>query len=58
VMILGGAKDKGAPPEILKEAADKIPGAQHVIIPEAGHISAMENHDAFVAALRDFFAVQ
>lgn len=53
-MVLGGARDKGAPPEILAEAAAAIPGARHTIIPEAGHISAMENHDAFVSELRGF----
>lgn len=57
-MILGGAKDKGAPPEILAETAAAIPGAKHVIIPDAGHISAMENHDAFVTELRAFLKQQ
>lgn len=55
-LILGGAKDKGAPPEILAEAAAAIPGAQHAVIPEAGHISALENHTAYVAELKRFLA--
>jgi len=55
-LILGGAKDKGAPPEILAEAAAQIPGAEHAVIPAAGHIAAMENHAAFMAVLRDFIA--
>ena len=53
-LILGGEKDKGAPPEALAEAAAAIPGAKHVKIPDAGHISNLENPEAFNAALRDF----
>ena len=53
-LILGGAKDKGAPPEALAAAAKAIPGAKHVIIPDAGHISNLENPAAFNAALTEF----
>ncbi len=55
-LILGGAKDKGAPPEALAEAAAKIPGAEHAVIPDAGHITALENPDAFMATLEAFLA--
>lgn len=54
-LILGGAKDKGAPPEALAEAAAKIPGAEHVVIPDAGHITALENPEAFAATLNAWF---
>lgn len=53
-LIIGGEKDKGAPPEALAEAAAAIPGAKHVRIPDAGHISNLENPAAFNAALKDF----
>lgn len=53
-LIVGGAKDKGAPPEALSDAADAIPGARHVIIPDAGHISNLENPAAFNKALKGF----
>lgn len=53
-LIIGGAMDKGAPPEVLAEAARAIPGAEHVIVPDAGHISNMENPEAFNAALSAF----
>lgn len=53
-MIIGGAKDKGAPPEILGEAAARIPGAKHVVVPDAGHIVAAENPEVFVAELKAF----
>ena len=53
-MIIGGAKDKGAPPEALAEAANAIQGAKHVVIPDAGHISNLENPADFNAALKAF----
>lgn len=53
-LILGGAEDMGAPVAALAEAAKAIPGAKHVIIPEAGHISNLENPTAFNAALKEF----
>jgi len=53
-LVLGGAKDKGAPPDALKAAAERIPGAEHAVIPDAGHITALENPDAFMKTVRDF----
>lgn len=55
-LILGGAKDKGAPPDALAEVAGKIPEAEHIVIPDAGHITALENPAAFQNALEDFLA--
>lgn len=55
-LLLGGAKDKGAPPEALAEAAAKIPGAEHAIIPDAGHITALENPKDFQRTLETFLA--
>jgi 3-oxoadipate enol-lactonase len=56
VLILGGARDKGAPPEALAEAAKKIPGASHAVIPDAGHITNLENPAAFNKVLTDWLA--
>ena len=53
-LIIGGAEDKGAPPEALAEAAKKIPNAKHEIIPAAGHISNLENPAGFNSALIKF----
>ena len=53
-LLIGGANDKGAPPEALAAAAAAIPGAKHVILPAAGHISNLENPTAFNAALKEF----
>ena len=58
-LIIGGDKDKGAPPDKLKaEAADVIPNAAQVVIPDAGHQSALENPSAFNDAFEKFLAVQ
>jgi 3-oxoadipate enol-lactonase len=53
-LIIGGALDKGAPPDVLAAAARDIPGAQHAVVPEAGHISNMENPAAFNAEFLAF----
>jgi 3-oxoadipate enol-lactonase len=53
-LIIGGAQDKGAPPQALSDAADAIPGAKHVMIPNAGHISNLENPADFNKALKVF----
>ncbi|MFC5384762.1 alpha/beta fold hydrolase [Aquamicrobium segne] len=55
-LLLGGAKDKGAPPDKLAEAAAKIPQGEHVVIPDAGHIAVLENAPASLATLRSWFS--
>ena len=53
-LILGGELDKGAPVDVLAETAAKIPGAKHVVIPGAGHITALESPEVFQRALDEF----
>ena len=53
-LLLGGAQDKGAPPEALAEAAAKIAKGEHLVIPNAGHITPLENPDAVRAGVEDF----
>ncbi len=55
-MIIGGAADKGAPPEVLERTSRSIPGATHVVVDGAGHISNLENPPAFNRAVEDFLA--
>lgn len=58
-LIIGGAKDKGAPPDKLKaEAVDAIPNCVHAIVPDAGHQSALENPAAFNDAFEKFLVAQ
>jgi len=56
VLFLGGEKDKGAPPEALAEAAQKVPNGEHVVIPAAGHISALENPAAVMEAIESWLS--
>lgn len=53
-LIIGGAADMGAPPDVLAQTARAIPGARHVVIDDAGHISNLENPARFNAALEAF----
>ena len=55
-LLIGGEKDKGAPPEILAEAAAAIPNCRHDVIARAGHISNIENPEDFNVALTAFLA--
>ena len=55
-LVVGGQEDMGAPPEVMAEVAAAIPGARHEVIPEAGHISNVENPGAFNAVLEKFLA--
>lgn len=55
-LILGGDRDKGAPPDVLAEAAALIPDCRHVVVAGAGHISNLENPAAVNAALEDFLS--
>ncbi|SPP92924.1 alpha/beta fold hydrolase [Bradyrhizobium vignae] len=55
-MIIGGAKDKGAPPDILADAAAKIVDARHRAVPDAGHICVLENPLFFLSELQQFLS--
>ena len=55
-LVIGGEGDMGAPPEVMAEVAAAIPGAAHQVIPEAGHISNVENPGAFNDVLAGFLA--
>jgi len=54
ILYLCGGKDKGAPPEEMQEMAKVTPGAQYVEIPDAGHVSNINQPEAFNAALAAF----
>jgi pimeloyl-ACP methyl ester carboxylesterase len=50
VVVVFGAEDAISPPETMHALAARIPDAQAVEIPAAGHLSAMEQPAAFAAA--------
>ena len=57
-LVLGGALDKGAPSDILAETVAQIPGAKHAIIPDAGHITVLENPNSFHQNVIEFLDEQ
>jgi len=53
-LLICGAQDMGTPPEGMREMARRMPNATYVEIDPAGHLSNIENPDAFHAALVPF----
>jgi 3-oxoadipate enol-lactonase len=54
VLYLVGDQDLGAPPPIVREMHHRTPGSEYVEIANAGHISAIEQPQAFAAAILRF----
>lgn len=55
-LVLVGDQDGVTPPEHAREMAAAIPEAELVIIPDAGHVSTLEQPDAVNAALLDWLS--
>lgn len=55
-LIIVGANDTLTPPDLAREIADGIPGAELKIIDECGHLSAIEQPEAVSEAIRTFLA--
>jgi len=53
-LVLVGDQDAVTPPEKARELTGQIPDAHLVTVPDAGHLSNLENPAAFTAALREF----
>jgi len=53
-LLVAGSDDKTAPPGIMERMAQKIPGAEYVLLEGCGHLGPMDQPDAFNAALGAF----
>ena len=53
-LVMVGEQDVLTPPQLAQEYATKIPGAQFVVIPYAGHLSNLEQPQAFLQAISGF----
>lgn len=53
-LVLVGEEDAGQPPRRSRAIASAIPGSELVIVPEAGHLSALEQPERMTEAMRDF----
>ena len=54
-LLIWGDHDRMFPKEHALAYQELIPGAKVVIVPKCGHVPQIEQPDAFVAALRNFF---
>ena len=53
-LVIAGALDQGTPPEMARVIAQGIPGARLVVLPEASHLSVLEQPLAFRSAVDDW----
>ena len=53
-LLLAGSDDKTAPPAMMERMAQKIPGAEYVLLQDCGHLGPMDQPDAFNDALLFF----
>jgi 3-oxoadipate enol-lactonase len=53
-LVLCGAEDKVASPALAAELAGLVPGARRAVIEHAGHLSNLEQADAFNQLVGDF----
>lgn len=58
VLVVVGADDALTPPDAAKRLADAIPGARLEVIADAGHLSNIEQPDAFNRLVLDFLAAR
>jgi len=56
-LMLVGEQDQGTPPELAREIAGGIAGAQLVIVPDCGHLSTLERPRAVTKALVEWMQV-
>jgi pimeloyl-ACP methyl ester carboxylesterase len=49
-----GEQDGLIPPGVAQDYALKIPNAQFMVIPQAGHLSNLEQPEAFLQAVSGF----
>ncbi|HVU67035.1 MAG TPA: alpha/beta fold hydrolase, partial [Ktedonobacteraceae bacterium] len=53
-LVIVGEKDSLIPPYVARDYAARIPGAQMVILPHAGHLSNLEQPQSFIQTIRQF----
>lgn len=53
-LLVAGSDDRTAPPKVMERMAQKIPGAEYVLLEGCGHLGPMDQPAAFNAALLGF----
>lgn len=56
VLILVGESDSLTPPELARALQEKIPNATLEVVPQAGHLSSLENPAAFNSSVAAFLS--
>ena len=54
-LVMTGEQDTGAPVEAARDMASHIPDARLKVIPDAAHLAPIEQEEAFLADLDEFF---
>jgi 3-oxoadipate enol-lactonase len=54
VLVICGEQDPGTPPAMAREIHENTPGSKLVLIPQAAHLSNLEQPAAFNRALEGF----
>jgi pimeloyl-ACP methyl ester carboxylesterase len=52
-LVLGGERDLMTPADHSRAMVERVPGAELVILPDAGHLVMLEHHDVVTDHLRD-----
>ena len=55
-LVIVGADDAATPPAVARVMADGIPGARMEVVPEAGHMTALERPEVFAALVEGHLA--
>ena len=53
-LFMVGSLDAAAPPEVMADMAERVPGAQFAVVPDAAHIANLDNTDDFDAIVGRF----
>jgi 3-oxoadipate enol-lactonase len=56
ILVICGDQDPGTPPAMSEAIRDNAPGSKLVMIPQAAHLSNLENPAAFTRAMQEFLA--
>lgn len=57
VLVLSGADDHLCPPTIHADLADRIPGAHHIVLANAGHLSTIDQPSGATHELMEWLAL-
>jgi pimeloyl-ACP methyl ester carboxylesterase len=53
-LVVAGSDDRTAPPAVMEKMAQKIPGAEYVLLEGCGHLGPMDQPEAFNSVLGGF----